>query len=347
MTEYRVADLDVNKLRDNALTSIRLGIEDFGLTKAIEHREADPARALSSIRNLFAGVLLLLKYKIANSVDDSNEAAALIFNPPNETLPEPDGEGGIHWQPVGKFKPNTIDVGLIKKRLDSFDIHFEWEVIENLQQARNHIEHLHPKNGLGELSGLIAQLFPALRDFIQNELEEHPAEILETAWPIMLAHAEFYNEILKDCLAEWDLTGIPAPLLSVLKKCQCDECSSYLVRPDKLALDYGRTVEYNEEEFDYVCQECSNTQPMAELLISTLHIEHGVHPMDYVEPGIETCIWCNHSTFVVLEQKCYWCEDELDYKECSICEEPLGQMDQDNNGMCGYHAHTWEKMMRE
>lgn len=43
---------------DNAVNSIRLGLEDL---KAAEH---DEARALSSIRNLTAGLLLLFKVKL-------------------------------------------------------------------------------------------------------------------------------------------------------------------------------------------------------------------------------------------------------------------------------------------
>lgn len=62
--------LDAEKLKENALTSIRLGIEDFQRSRLSLEQNGDPARALSAIRNLFAGVLLLFKYKIATSVDD-------------------------------------------------------------------------------------------------------------------------------------------------------------------------------------------------------------------------------------------------------------------------------------
>lgn len=55
--------LDVQKLHENALTSIRLGVEDF---ERCSGAAGDPARALSAVRNLFAGVLLLFKYKIAS-----------------------------------------------------------------------------------------------------------------------------------------------------------------------------------------------------------------------------------------------------------------------------------------
>jgi hypothetical protein len=81
--------LDAEKLKENSLTSIRLGIENFQRSFLLREQNGDPARALSAIRNLFAGVLLLFKYKIATSIDDPEDAATLIFNPP-EVLPHKD-----------------------------------------------------------------------------------------------------------------------------------------------------------------------------------------------------------------------------------------------------------------
>ena len=56
-------------MQDNAVASIRLGVEDF---KVAEH---DEARTLSSIRNLTSGLLLLFKVKLqAMSPPGLNEA---------------------------------------------------------------------------------------------------------------------------------------------------------------------------------------------------------------------------------------------------------------------------------
>ena len=43
-----MAELDAEKLKENALTSIRLGIEDFQRTKQVKEQGVDPARALSA-----------------------------------------------------------------------------------------------------------------------------------------------------------------------------------------------------------------------------------------------------------------------------------------------------------
>lgn len=47
-----------NKLLENAKYSIQLGIEDYRLAKQ------NPIRNISSIRNIFTGLLLLYKYKL-------------------------------------------------------------------------------------------------------------------------------------------------------------------------------------------------------------------------------------------------------------------------------------------
>lgn len=135
-----------------------------------KHQGGDAARALSAVRNLFAGVLLLFEYKIASSVDNSEEAGTLIFSP-HEVQPFPDGCGGIKWKPVGKFKRTTIDVAAIKKRFDAFGIEVDWMTINKLQACRNHLEHLHPANTLGEVAGFVADLFPLIRDFVEYNWE--------------------------------------------------------------------------------------------------------------------------------------------------------------------------------
>ncbi|WP_218667909.1 hypothetical protein, partial [Rodentibacter caecimuris] len=55
-----------NNLLENAKLSIQLGIEDFKLS------ESDNKRKISSIRNIYAGLLLLYKYKLVTigSKDD-------------------------------------------------------------------------------------------------------------------------------------------------------------------------------------------------------------------------------------------------------------------------------------
>jgi len=341
-----MAQLDAQKLKENALTSIRLGIEDFQRTKQTKEQGGDPARALSAVRNLFAGILLLFKYKIAVSVDDPGDAPALIFNPP-EVMPQADGDGGVEWKPVGNFKKTTIDVATIKKRFEGFDIEVDWRAVEKMQECRNHLEHLHPANTLGEVAGFVADLFPVLREFIRSQLNEQPADLLDTAWLVMLAHHEFFTNTMATCAAAWDNANVPKLMQPWLNQCQCDQCGSSLLSPSQDDIEKGTSVERQDKTFRYVCVACGHSGLIAPLMIDALSDTYNYDPRDGGEPSIEDCNDCGRSTFLIHEQQCLWCGAELDYKECSFCEEALGQGDQENRGLCSYHVHAFDKAMRD
>ncbi len=338
--------LDADKLRENSLTSIRLGIEDFEKSQLPENQGGDPARALSAVRNLFAGILLLFKYKIAISVNDSQAAASLIFNPP-EVLPQADGNGGIEWAPIGKFKKTTIDVVTIKKRFEGFGIELDWDVIEKLQTCRNHLEHLHPENSLGEVADFVAELFPVLRDFIQTQLNEQPADLLGESWQKMLSHHQFFMDTRTSCNEAWEDAGAPEKMHCWLEHCKCENCGSSLIIPSQEDLDGGSSIEYQEKTYTYTCLACGYKELIVPLMIETLNDAFYFDPRDGDEPSIETCYSCDHETFMIYDQECLWCDAELEHTECFICEERLNQNDQDNGGLCSYHAHMQEKVMRD
>lgn len=328
--------LNSDKLRENALTSIRLGVEDFQRSQIPPEHGGDPARALSAVRNLFTGVLLLFKHRIATSVDNPEDAYSLIHNPP-EILPHSDGAGGIEWKPVGRFMTTTIDLTTIKKRFTCFGITVDWAAIDKLHDCRNHLEHLHPANTLGEVADFVAELFPVLRDFI-TQLGEPPAELLGAAWPIMLEHHTFFQETRDACKTAWSKAGIPAGMQRWMNRCQCEKCGSPLLRPHQPDLDQGLTVE--DDQFRYACVACGHTDKIVPLMIGKLDQElNEYNPLDGPGPFIEECHQCGHYTFVVEEGECDWCGAELDYPECEVCGEALRQDDQDNRGLCSYHHY--------
>ncbi|WP_447885707.1 hypothetical protein [Serratia fonticola] len=329
--------LDAEKLYSNAVISIQLGIEDFEQSTL-----ENPARALSSVRNLFAGLLLLFKYKIAVSVNDPADAYTLIFNAP-PVLPKADGSGGVVWVPNGNFKKTTIDVQGIEQRFDGFGIVVDWVAIKKLQDCRNHLEHLHPKHTLSEVSGFIADLFPVLTDFITNELKQVPSDVLSSAWEKMLDHQDFYNKKLAECEESWKSAAVPEGMQPYLTECICDMCSSKLLSANQDDIDANLTVENDVSKFRYRCLSCSYSDLIVPLLYEAFRLENYFDPRDGDEPTHEICYQCEHDTFLIFEQRCAWCEATQNYEQCTICGEHLGQDDQDNDGLCGYHYHMSSK----
>lgn len=341
--------LDIEKLKENALTSIRLGVEDFLLSQPPRpghDRKQDVNRALSASRNLFAGVLLLLKYKIASMAEDEEGAFQLIHNPPTDILPRPDGKGGIRWEPSGKFKQTTIDVSGIQKRFKILGIKTDWTLLERIQNNRNFLEHLHPTNPLADIASMLASLFPLLQEFITKELDEDPAAILGDTWQAMLQHHDFYEKQRIACAEAWAQTNVPARMQCWLDRCYCPACHSELLRPLQEDLDRGLTVE--NEELRYRCDGCGQSDLIVPAMIGEMHYEMDESDRFSDQPSdFEECDDCHRHTFLTRDGCCQWCEHELENKHCPRCGAPLSQEDLRNGSYCGYCSNLRSKIMAE
>lgn len=325
---------DSEKLKENAIASIQLGVEDFQLSKKTVVEGGNPARALSSVRNLFAGMLLIFKYQISKQALSATDAESLIFEPPKDILPHPDpsNKGKIIWLPDGKFKTKTIDFIGVKNRFKTFNISVDWGAIERLQSERNHLEHLHPNSTNGAIADFIAALFPVLSGFITDELEEEPLALLGAAWQTMLDHHDFYEIQAAECETLWSSFAMPERMKPLVELIRCPDCGSTLIKPD----------EDNVEQ--YICVACG----FPGLLFPTLEcllLENlgGFDPRDGECSPVDFCPCCSHKTFVVADGECYWCDHELEDRECDICGDGLGLSEQGNDGLCSYHYYQCSK----
>lgn len=110
----------------NAVAAIKLGVEDY--------KSDDPDRALSAVRNIAAGVLLVFKEKLRLlSPADSDEVLL------KERLrPVRLQDGTISFVGTGR---KTADVQQIKDRFDSLGIAADWKRFKDLVLVRNELEH--------------------------------------------------------------------------------------------------------------------------------------------------------------------------------------------------------------
>lgn len=224
-------------------------------------------------------------------------------------LPQADGNGGVEWQPVGKFKRTTIDVATIKKRFEGFDIEMDWATIEKLQECRNHLEHLHPANMLGEVADFVAELFPILRDFVQTQMNEQPAELLGATWPIMLDHHTFFMDTRKECIAAWNEAGVPDLMQPWLEKCQCEDCGSSLLRPHADDIEEAMSVEGHDDAFRYVCVAYGHFDLIGQLMIKNLDDAYDYDPRDGGEPNVRPASRIDQSEFmkkVCVPEEPFW-----------------------------------------
>jgi hypothetical protein len=315
-----------DKLRQNAIISILHGVEDFERSQKSPSDGGDPFRAISAARNLFAGVLLLFKYRLVKAVSDQEKMSDLIYKPPRDIVPHPDGEGGVEWRPVGKFSTATIDVGDIEKRFNAFDIKVDWGVMRRVQEERNHLEHMHPTKSVGAIGGIVAELFPVLGKFIVEELEEVPATLLDGAWTIMLKHHDFFLRNQQQRTEQWNAAPISEKARPFVQDFVCDECGSPLTLP----------VSNSHEAYTCIaCGHCGELFPQLETLLEGAF--GGYDPRDGDEPPAVECPECERGMFSVGEGMCYWCDYRQKYLECGVCSDGLGLDEQHMKGLCSRH----------
>lgn len=136
----------ISSLLQNSINSIQLGFEDYFLML----ESPDDRRVISSIRNLHAGVLLLLKAKI-QELTPKEANNALIMTRPQFKI---DGDRVIV---IGNTNGKTIDCDEIINRLKMLGIPFDKKTnkLVELINIRNEIEHHFCNKPKEELEGAI------------------------------------------------------------------------------------------------------------------------------------------------------------------------------------------------
>lgn len=176
----------MNSLFDNAIQSIQIGIEDYA--------HNDPKRALSAVRNFYAGTLLLAKEVLVRQAPNApvKDVLATKFNP------TPDGKGGLKFEANNK----TIDFNEIGERFKDFDLKINRLALADLNSIRNDMEHLYTNATNEKVREAIARAFPVVVDLFKL-LHEAPAKHLGESWAVMLEVKSLYDQELAECEASF------------------------------------------------------------------------------------------------------------------------------------------------
>lgn len=142
----------------NAVHSIQVGVEDY--------ISQDAKRVGSSVRNLYAGILLLAKEVLIQQAPNVDPSLVIGSN----YAPYPDGKGGVHFQPETK---RTLDFNDITKRFNAFGIRIDRTALNNLNIIRNDIEHkctdknpLNVREAIAVSFHVVADLFRILKNLL-------------------------------------------------------------------------------------------------------------------------------------------------------------------------------------
>jgi hypothetical protein len=315
----------MNNLFDNAIQSIQLGIEDY--------QANDPKRALSAVRNFYAGALLLAKEVLIRKAPKADPCEMLGVH----YKPMPDGSDGIKFEAVAH---RTIDFSEIGSRLKDFGVLVDQSALKDLNRIRNEIEHLYTSAGREAVLEAMARAFPVVTDLFRLAGED-PRRVLGPSWQTLLDVRAFYERELVDCKrtfegVEWLSSTMAEAALS------CPECQSHLV---------GRTdtTKSGQEYADAECRargkEISAEQLVETALKNHFEVESYMAAKEGGEQPLSLCPDCTVKAYVTGDEEnaCAWCGFSLD--RCWRCHTHLtpSNVAWDNHGLCSYCDHIMSK----
>lgn len=306
----------------NAVDSISLGIEDYQLGVG-DCESSDPRRLVSCTRNLFAGIILLFKHKLAKLSPPGSDEVLIK----QHIVPIRNSEGNIEWQGQGE---NTVNMYKIKERFENFNINVAWERIEEIKKYRNNIEHYYSSKPQDSIRSLITDCFIVIRDFVRGHLNMDPLELFGAdTWKILIEVAEVYKKEKLECVEhiksiDFEYDKLEVPLI----KYRCGKCRSGLIDETSQSSDIFNTK--------FRCRSCGKIWDFVSIVDLAVPEYFSIQNYSSVKNGgysVTTviCPTCDLETYVLKEDKCLVCGETANL-ECQLC----GELILDGGTFCSY-----------
>lgn len=315
-------------LFDNAVGSIRVGVQDY--------RSTEPHRHISAVRNYYAGILLLAKEVLVRRFPNEDPDKLIAAN----LKPVAGPNGTVNFQPATR---NTVDFATIGRRFDDLGIAFDHSLLKGLNQIRNDVEHKFSPLTRQAIVEAIARGFPAAGQLFRL-IDEDPAAALGAEWSEMLETRELFEAELVACAATLEDLEWLSPTVAA-EAPRCSDCGSSLVRQ----LDAANT---DQESAEPACRACGAKPDIDELVeamvAEALGFEAYSRVKDTGEDGpVHDCGECGRATYIDFEDRCAACGHSVGPHEgCAVCGAaiPLAELLADPGTLlCGYHRHVMSK----
>lgn len=315
----------MSELFNNAVDSIVLGLEDY--------QTNEPQRALSAVRNLYAGVLLLGKEVLVRQVPNAKPEVLLAAR----VKPMPDGCGGITYVAVGC---STVDFTTLGRRLKDFKVNVDLKDMERLSEIRNDIEHRSSDQPPEAIREHVAAVFPTVVQLFRHAGEE-PGDVLGETWHVILEVRGIYEAEAKACQGTVEAVKWAKSIMSELAL-RCPNCNSMLVEQLDTANDDPLSMRCS-------CRACVSELDPEEVIEATLGRHFAVEAYIAVKDGGEEplgmCPECGRDTYIwgSEDDGCAVCGAVLG--RCFLCEEPLSpwSVSSDDESWCSYCHYKMHK----
>lgn len=308
----------------NAIDSIAVGLEDYS--------SSDQRRVISCTRNLFAGILLLFKYKLSLLSSPGSDEALIK----QRVLPVLDESAHLKWKGKGE---KTVDVQGIKDRFESLNIDVDWKRIDKINKFRNDIEHYFSNLKHEAIQSLISDSFVIINDFIRKHLNEDPRKLLGgAAWAVLIEVNEVYEREKAACSAALQtLEFFDDEILNAFEGYFCDECGSGLIMPSVRASEAICA--------DYTCKSCEKTLPYEEMVNEAVadYFNHEAY-LSHTDGGdfpLADCPECG-GIYMYAQGICASCGHTAEHK-CQRCSSTILPEELSTEPFCGYCAYVMSK----
>ena len=323
----------VDKLLQNAIDSIRVGVEDYGT--------GGRARSLASVRNLHAGLLLLAKWVLVKSVPNASEDDVIRV----AYEPESDGSGGVRYVP--RSGKQTIGLQDIHTRFERFGLNLGPEAkkrLNSLANMRNDIEHRYSSAGAATVQQTVSEAFVVASEMFRLGGID-PVKQLGDAWGVMLEVNEVNRKELEACWATFEDVEWRFPIRTDLRP-ECSNCHSELVEQED-----PRNVE--QARASGKCRACGEgieAEAIVECLVrASFEWDNYVSVKETGEGVLFECPSCTRETYVGEADDngelfgCLGCGYKLG--RCGVCGTGLRPDDLygDADDLCGYCGYRMSK----
>lgn len=326
----------------NAISSLRIGLEDY-ISSA-----TDQDRKLSSVRNIYASLLLFLKAGLCHySPDGSNDVLIKA-----KILPEGNKDVGISFIGTGN---NTVDVAGIRERYNALGINLNWKPLEKIRKERNNIEHFYSSTPIEAVQLMICEASTFVIEILKKVFDTDPSSQLDSVWDQMMSIKSIYEPIKNECNETLDglrkIFFYDPDTIAILKELRCYDCNSPLLRFDAES-EISRDRRLYDEDLNSLklaCYSCHATEPIYEALERYVDEQHEIS-IDEARAGIgavvKECPNCGHDTFIDTYDvnKCILCGYEKDYEYCNVCERLLSLEEQELDGICFDCEYQYSKL---
>ncbi len=295
-----------DKLFDAGIEAIAIGVDDF--------QSEDRGRRAASIRNLYAGVLLLCKHLLVQHSPEDNRL--LLIAAKTEFFKNKRGE--LRQTAKGN---RTIDASELISRLNSIVPGLDTCRLENLRKHRNNIEHYFSDAS----DHILLEAFLNVQLFVSDLLVRLGCENpLGPDWFALVRKSAAFSERRDLCHQDlnrikWSSKTVATALAELDDASICECGSNHIKRKDPSITE--------QHEVELVCMACERDVQCKDLIESTLGWRFGFSDYEAAKSGepysLYECPDCQSDNYLREEEQCAYC-GYVEESACEHCGESLG-----------------------